>query len=437
MPIVLLLIILILLNSFFAASEISFISTNESKIELDIKKGDKKALRVKKIKENPTTFLSVIQIMIHIITFFQGNVVTSDFLKKVNPLQLGIITVSPEIQYALMEILIIIISIIFGELIPKRLAMHSPAKTAYFFATPISFIAWIITPLVWILTQISNLFLMMFRINPHKNNVQLSEDELRLILASSYRKGVIDKNENKMIQNIFEFDHTIISEVMRHRTEVIALNVKVNKDEMLEIIKTEKYTRFPVYENNIDNIIGIIHVKDVFKYLMFSNKSQVFNIKNFIQKPYFVPESKNTSELFREMQLMKTHMAIVIDEYGGTAGIVTFEDLIEEILGEISDEYDKDEEMMIKEISSNEYIANGFSNLEEIAEVIKIDFDTENYDTLSGFLIGQLGRFPQKDEKIKINYKGYQFETLQYKDKVISKIKISKNNLLPKTETTN
>ncbi|MBS2126399.1 HlyC/CorC family transporter ['Fragaria x ananassa' phyllody phytoplasma] len=437
MPIVLLLIILILLNSFFAASEISFISTNESKIELDVKKGNKKALKVKKIKENPTTFLSVIQIMIHIITFFQGNVVTSGFLNKGDSLQLGIITVSPKIQYALMKILIIIISIIFGELIPKRLAMHSPAKIAYFFATPISFIAWIITPLVWVLTQISNLFLMIFGINPNKNNVQLSEDELRLILASSYRKGVIDKNENKMIQNIFEFDHTIISEVMRHRTEVIALNVKVNKDKMLEIIKIEKYTRFPIYENNIDNIIGVLHVKDVFKYLMFSNKSQIFNIKNFIQKPYFVPESKNTSELFREMQLMKIHMAIVIDEYGGTAGIVTFEDLIEEILGEISDEYDKDEEMMIKEISSNEYIANGFSNLEEIGEVIKIDFNTENYDTLSGFLIGQLGRFPKKDEKIKINYKGYQFETLQYKDKVISKIKISKNNLLPKIEITN
>ncbi|WP_349401817.1 HlyC/CorC family transporter [Candidatus Phytoplasma solani] len=425
---ILLLIILILLNAFFAASEISFISTNESKIELDIKKGNKKALRVKKIKEKPTAFLSVIQIMIHIITFFQGNIVTSTYLSNSHNSDV----LNKWLKPILIETIIIVASIIFGELIPKRLAMSAPSKTAYFFATPILLISWIIKPLVWILTKISNLFLMIFGINPNKNNVSVSEDELRLMLNSSYRKGIIDKNENNMIQNIFDFDHTAIFEVMRHRTQVVAINDDITKEEMIEFIRNQKYTRFPVYENNIDNIIGVVHIKDIFKYLMFRTDNEIFNIKNFIRKPYFVPDSKNTSELFREMQSNKNHIAIVIDEHGGTAGIITFEDLIEEILGEIFDEYDKDEEVMIKEVDQGEYIANGFSNLEEIKEIIKIEFNSGDYDTLSGFLIGQLGRFPQKDEKIKIAYKGYQFEVLQCKDKVISKIKIYKDNHYPK-----
>ncbi|AGL90337.1 hemolysin family protein [Candidatus Phytoplasma australiense] len=418
---ILLFIFLILLNAFFAASEISFISTPESKIELDIKRGYKKASRVKKIKEKPTTFLSVIQIMIHIITFFQGHIVTSRFLSG-----------NSDFKYQIsIEALIIAASIIFGELIPKRLAMCSPSKTAYFFATPILFMAVLIKPLVWALTKISDFFLMIFGVNISKNSVSVSEDELRLMLNSSYRKGIIDKNENNMIQNIFDFDHTSISEVMRHRTQVVAINDDITKEEIIDFIRNQKYTRFPVYKTNIDNIIGVVHVKDIFKCLMFNPSNEPFDIKNLIRETYFVPDSKNTSELFREMQSSKNHIAVVIDEHGGTAGIITFEDLIEEILGEIFDEYDKDEEIMIKEISQGEYIANGFSNLEEIEEIIKIEFDDGDcdYDTLNGFLIGKLGRLPQKDEKIKINYKGYQFEVLQLKDKVISKIKIRKNIL--------
>ncbi|MFB0638194.1 hemolysin family protein [Candidatus Phytoplasma solani] len=425
---ILLLIILILLNAFFAASEISFISTNESKIELDIKEGNKKALRVKKIKEKPTTFLSVIQIMIHMITFFQGNIVTSYFLKSQENIDFGLFTITQQMQHILIEAIIISASIVFGELIPKRLAMNAPAKTAYFFATPILLIACLIKPLVWFLTKISNSFLMVCGINSNKSQVFVSEDELRLMLNSSYHKGVIDKNENKMIQNIFDFDHTAIYEVMRHRTQVVAINADITKEEMIEFIKKQKYTRFPIYKNNIDNIIGVVHIKDIFKYFMFQTCDETFNLKNFIREAFFVPDSKNVSELFREMKANKNHMAIVIDEHGGTAGIITFEDLIEEILGEIADEYDKDEEIMIKEISQGEYIVNGFSNLEEIEEVIKIEFDSGDYDTLSGFLIGQLGRFPQKDEHIKINYKGYRFESLRHQDKVITKIKITKNN---------
>ena len=420
-PIVIL-IILIALNAFFAACEISFISTNEIKIELDIKKGNKNAIRVKKIKAKPTTFLSVIQIMIHIITFFQGNIVTSYWLRE------------KEGYFSLhkigIEALIITLSIIFGELIPKRIAMHAPSKIAYLFSSSISLIAWLITPLIWILTQVSNIFLIIFGLNPNKNSIQVSEDELRLMLTSSYQKGIIDKDENKMIQNIFEFDHTNISEVMRHRTEIVAIGVEITKKELIKTIKNEKYTRFPVYENSIDNIIGILHVKDIFHYLIsYSNPNKIFDLKKFIRKPYLVHDVQNTREIFREMKKNKTHMAIVIDEYGGTAGIITFEDLIEEILGEISDEYDN-EELMIKEITKNEYIVNGFADLEEVAEAIKLEFNTEDYDTLSGFLIGKLGRCPnQNDKNTEIIYKNFKFKILRHNDKVISQIKIREKDL--------
>ncbi|WP_252861638.1 hemolysin family protein [New Jersey aster yellows phytoplasma] len=249
------------------------------------------------------------------------------------------------------------------------------------------------------------------------------------MLISSYQKGIIDKDENKMIQNIFEFDHTNIFEVMRHRTEVVAIDVEITKKELIKTIQNEKYTRFPVYENSIDNIIGILHIKDIFNYLMSSNTNKIFDLKKFIRKPYLVQDAQNTREIFREMKKNKTHMAIVIDEYGGTAGIITFEDLIEEILGEISDEYDN-EELMIKEVAKNEYIVNGFADLEEVAETIKLEFNTEDYDTLSGFLIGKLGRCPnQNDKNTEIIYKNFKFKILKHNDKVISQIKISKIDL--------
>ena len=224
-----------------------------------------------------------------------------------------------------------------------------------------------------------------------------------------------------MIQNIFEFDSTTVEEVMTHRTEVSAINVNSTRDELVKFVTNEKYTRFPVYEETLDKIVGTLHVKDLLKYLSDHEDKNEFDIQEILRDPLFVPQSKNTRALFREMKLTKTHIAIVIDEYGGTAGIITFEDLIEEILGNISDEYDEDEEE-IQAISEDRYEIDGLIDLDDVEDLIHAGLPIEDYDTLSGFLLGQLGRFPEADESIVVVYGHYRFEVLSYEDKIIERV---------------
>nr|QGX07559.1 HlyC/CorC family transporter, hemolysin-like protein [Candidatus Phytoplasma mali] len=410
--------VLIIFNAIFAASEIALVSSSENAIDLDISLGFKKAIKVKKNKEKPTNFLSMIQIMIHILTFLQGNVVMKYF-SDFKGFQLYII-----------EIIIIFVSIIFGELIPKRLAMNSPLKTTYIFVNLMNFISFLFTPLVWLLTKINNFILIILGFDPNKIVNSFSEDEIRLLLSSSYRKGIIDRNENEIIQNVFEFDNTSVSEVMHHRKEIAAVEIKCTKKELIQFIETQKYTRFPVYDESIDNIIGIIHIKDFFKYLIDNdeidiNESKKFSINNFMREAHYVLEFKKISELFREMKLKQNHMSIVIDEYGGTAGIVTIEDLIEEILGEISDEYDN-KSVDIEKISDNEYIIKGFTSLYEVENIIQAGLPVDDYDTISGFMISQLKRWPKKNENVTIIFQGYQFQSLKYVNRVITKVKVIK-----------
>lgn len=411
---IILLIILILFNAIFSSSEIALISASENTIDLDIKKGFKKAIRVKKNKQKPTNFLSMIQIMIHILTFFQGTIVTQSFKNNLTPM-----------MFYAVEMIIIFVSIIFGELIPKRLAINYPIKTIYLFSTFTDIVSFIFKPLVWVLTKISNFILLILGVNPNKIINSFSEDEIRLLLTSSYRKGIIDHNENEIIQNVFEFDNTSVSEVMRHRKEIVAIEVGYNTEELIKFIKNQKYTRFPVYKESIDNIVGIIHIKDVFKYLANNDENKKFCINDFIREAYYVFEFKKINELFREMKLKQNHMYIVTDEYGGTAGIVTIEDLIEEILGDISDEYDH-KSVDINKISDNEYIIKGLTSLYELEEIIQIGLPVDDYDTISGFMISQLKRWPEKNENFKITYNNYLFQSLKYNNRVIIQVKVSK-----------
>ncbi|WP_334331008.1 hemolysin family protein [Candidatus Phytoplasma prunorum] len=413
--------ILIMFNAIFAASEIALVSSSENAIDLDIKKGFKKAIKVKKNKEKPTNFLSMIQIMIHILTFLQGNVVMKYF-NNINNIQ--------GFKLYIIEIIIIFVSIIFGELIPKRLAMNSPLKTAYIFVNLMNFISFIFTPLVWLLTKINNFILIILGFDPNKIFNSFSEDEIRLLLSSSYRKGIIDRNENEIIQNVFEFDNTSVSEVMRHRKEIVAIEINFTKKELIKFIEVHKYTRFPVYDESIDNIIGIIHIKDFFKYLIENNEidineSKKFSINCFMREAHYVLEFKKISELFREMKLKQNHMSIVIDEYGGTAGIVTIEDLIEEILGEIADEYDN-KSVDIEKISDHEYIIKGFTSLYEVENILQAGLPVDDYDTISGFMISQLKRWPKKNENVTIIFQGYRFQSLKYINRVITKVKVIK-----------
>lgn len=413
-----LIIFLVLSNAFFSSIEIALVSLSQNKIDSEVKKGIQRAVGIKKLKEKPNFFLSVIQIIIHILTFSQGFLMNSQIRNL------------PNIQKYAIEILVIFFSIIFGELIPKRIALAFPLKTAYLFIGIFNIICFFTKPFVWIFNQISNFILLIFRIDTTVPKDIVNEDELRLLLTSSYKIGIINNNRKNMIQNVFDFDGTIVSDIMRHRTEIIAIKSDMTKDEIIEFISNKKYTRFPVYEENIDKIIGIIHVKDIFKGLIAeervnpNNINKTFDIKQFLRKPYFVIEFQNISELFKEMQIKQNHIAIVVDEYGGTSGIVTIEDVIEEILGDIQDEYDKQTNEILK-VSDKEYIIQGTTHLHETEEYLKADLPVEDYDTLSGFILGQLKRMPDKNEKIKILYNNWQFEGLKYDGLVINTVRIT------------
>jgi putative hemolysin len=278
-------------------------------------------------------------------------------------------------------------------------------------------------PLVWILIQLSSLIGRLFGLDPNEGERKMTEEEIRDIVEESSKTGNIDEEESEMIQNIFDFSDTTVEEIMTHRTEISALNVKSSKSKVIEYVRSEQFTRFPVYEGDIDHIIGTLHVKDLLKYL--DNPEETFSVKALLRPPYFIPDSKKTSELFKEMQKQKNHLAVVLDEYGGTAGIVTIEDLIEEIVGNIFDEYDEFEEE-IKQIGDNVFEIDGLISIGDVEDAIEADLPVEDYDTISGFILGQLGRFPKENEHVIIEYNGFTFEVLHTADKVITKVRITK-----------
>lgn len=427
-----LIVFFIVLNGIFAASEIALVSANRREIQEDADadgKKAKKAKRVLKLIENPTRFLSTIQIGITMFGFINGVIAADAFSNLIsdqiaNWTGFDTLIIIPVVTF-IITLILTYFQVIFGELVPKRIAMKAPERVSYIFIGFLSVIAVIMKPFVVLLTSSANLIIRLFGINPQDDDDTLSEEELILELNASESKGFIDSSENEMIQNIFEFDSTTVEEVMTHRTEVSAINVNSTRDELVKFVTNEKYTRFPVYEETLDKIVGTLHVKDLLKYLSDHEDKNEFDIQEILRDPLFVPQSKNTRALFREMKLTKTHIAIVIDEYGGTAGIITFEDLIEEILGNISDEYDEDEEE-IQAISEDRYEIDGLIDLDDVEDLIHAGLPIEDYDTLSGFLLGQLGRFPEADESIVVVYGHYRFEVLSYEDKIIERVLVTR-----------
>lgn len=438
-----LIVFFIVLNGIFAASEIALVSANRREIQEDADadgKKAKKAKRVLKLIENPTRFLSTIQIGITMFGFINGVIAADAFSNLIsdqiaNWTGFDTLIIIPVVTF-IITLILTYFQVIFGELVPKRIAMKSPERVSYIFIGFLSVIAVIMKPFVVLLTSSANLIIRLFGINPQDDDDTLSEEELILELNASESKGFIDSSENEMIQNIFEFDSTTVEEVMTHRTEVSAINVNSTRDELVKFVTNEKYTRFPVYEETLDKIVGTLHVKDLLKYLSDHEDKNEFDIQEILRDPLFVPQSKNTRALFREMKLTKTHIAIVIDEYGGTAGIITFEDLIEEILGNISDEYDEDEEE-IQAISEDRYEIDGLIDLDDVEDLIHAGLPIEDYDTLSGFLLGQLGRFPEADESIVVVYGHYRFEVLSYEDKIIERVLVTRVEEEPIEEVIN
>lgn len=420
-----------MLNGFFAASEIALISLNDNKIKARAEEGDKKAIQINNLLKEPSKFLATIQIGITLAGFLASAFAADTFAEKlVYLIQSNGITISEvwlrNISVIFITLILSYITLVFGELVPKRIAMKKAESIAEFVVGPISALFIIASPFVKLLTLSTDFFVKLFGIDPYEEDDTITEEEIRMMIEIGEEKGTIDYIEKEMLNNIFEFDDKTVAEIMTHRTDIAAIPIEASLAEIIELINREGFTRFPVYEGGIDNIVGILHVKDIIKSIDIDKiKETNFEVRDLIRPPYFVPSSKKTDELFRELQKNKVHMAIIIDEYGGTAGIVTMEDLIEEIVGNILDEYDEEEENIEKQ-DENTFIINGTVNLEVVGDLFDVKLPIDEYETLSGFIIGQLGRIPQEGERPEIEYNGLMFKVEEVEEKRITKVKVYK-----------
>ena len=429
----LVLAILIFVNAFFAAAEIAFISLNDAKIDKQAKEGNKKAKKIRKMLKEPSKFLATIQIGITLAGFlssaFAADAFASELAPKLNSLiNLGINTWNT-ISIIIITLILSYFSLVFGELVPKRMAMKNPEKIAFGSIGVIRLIHIIASPIVNFLNFSTNSICKLFGIGPQDEET-VTEEEIRMMVDVGEEKGSIDEEEKELINNVFEFNDKTVSDVMIHRTEVYAIDIQSNIEDILSELKEYKYSRIPVYEENVDNIVGVLFIKDLLAYVY--TKKEV-KIKKIMRPAYFVSESKPINEFFKEMQRDKQQLAIVLDEYGGTAGIITMEDIIEELVGNIFDEYD-DVEKEYEKIDDNTFLINGSVSIFDLRKILEIDIPEGDYDTLSGYLIELLGRIPQDDEKPVIETEKVTYKIEEYEEKRILWVKACKNKTVEQNE---
>ena len=419
---IVIIIILTGINAFFSSAEMAIVSLNKNKLKILIEDGNKKAILLDNLLKEPSKFLSTIQVGITLASFFaSASAATglSQFLSEaLKPLK---IPYSSQISMILITFILSYVTLVFGELIPKRIALRNSENIALSSVGVIVFISTIFSPFVKFLTFSTNLVLTILRMREDNIEEKVSKEELRSLVEVGKEHGVINETEQEMIENIIEFDEKIAREIMIPRTKVFLIDKNISIHELFENKEIEKYSRIPVYENEADNIIGILMAKDL---MIEAYKKGFDNIKisDLVQEAYFVPETKNVNELFNEMQLEKKHITILIDEYGGFSGIVTLEDLIEEVMGNIDDEFD-DEDLSIHQISKNKYLVNGDVSLYDLNDNFHFELESKYYDTLSGILIENLGYIPEDNENIEpITINGVIFKPQRVRNKKIEKV---------------
>lgn len=421
---ILVLIILIALNAFFAATEIAFISLNDVKIELKAKEGNKKAKKIQKMLEDPSKFLATIQIGITLAGFLSSAFASDAFADILAPKLYNLIPYIPlarwrEISIIIITLILSYFTLVFGELVPKRIAMKYSEKLAFISVGIIRTISIVTLPFVKLLTFSTNIVSKLFGVTGQEDE-EVSEEEIKMLVDVGEEKGAIEAGEKEMINKIFEFNDRVVSEIMIPRTQVYALDMELTISEAIdELNEDTRYSRVPIYDENIDNVRGIVYLKD----MLLTSKNKNTKLKNIAREAIYVLESVYIDDVFKELKKNKKQIAIVVDEYGGTAGIVTMEDILEEIVGEIYDEYDI-EEIKYKKIDSNTFILDGEMPIYEVERILEVELPEGDYDTISGYLLFELNRIPNDKEK------GIIIET----DKVIYKIEKIEGNRIKKVK---
>ena len=415
--------ILILINAFFASAEMAIISLNKNKIKHLAQEGNKKALLLVKIISEPTKFLLAIRIGITFVGFcciaFAATGISNNFAVYLNNLKLPY---SRQIALACVIIILSYTTLVFGELFPKRIALQKPESVAMACVVPILFVSKVIVPFTWLLSVSTNILVKITGLGRDNLEEKLSKEEMKLFVEVGQERGIINETEKIMINNIIGFDDKSAKEIMTPRTEVFVIDINEPTLEFLDELLEEKYSRVPVYEGDIDNIIGILHMKDFIVEARIKGFENV-DIKNILHPPYLASQSKNVDELFKELQKSKNHMAVLIDEYGGFSGLVTIKDIIEEVMGNIEDEYD-DDEPDIRKVDNNTYIVNGLLSIDELNDHLDLNLVSKQYNTIGGFLISLMGCIPKINENKTIEYGNVIFKIEEVKERRIGKIKI-------------
>ena len=427
-----LLLVLILVNAFFAMSEIAIITLNDTKLKKAAEEGDKKSLSILKLTENPSGFLSTIQIGVTLAGFLTSASASESFSTPLanwlwNVCTTGT-TATPAWLQSTATVLITIVmsyfSLVLGELTPKRIAMQASEQISYKIVGILLFFKSLFKPVVKLLTVSTNLLVRMLGYDPNASEENVTEEEIRMMVDAGEEKGVIEESQKDMINNIFDFDDVPVLEVMTHRTEMEAVEISDKIEDVVKLGCEKGYSRIPVYEDELDNIKGILYVKDLLPYVGKSMPAGK-KISRMMREANFVPESKRCGDLFKEMTEKHVQMMIVSDEYGAVSGLVTIEDLLESIVGNIQDEYDNEEQDIVK-VNDTTFNFDGTTNIDEVEEQLDLKFPEGEYDTLGGFIMSELGHIPTEEEKAEVTFGGYSFKVLEVEERRIETVRAEK-----------
>lgn len=435
-------VILILLNAFFAATEIAVISLNPAKLRKSKEAGDKTAGRLLKMVEEPSGFLSAIQIGITLAGFLASAFAAESFsdpLVRWITQDLGWNSIPEATLDTIVVIVITLIlsyfTLVFGELVPKRIAMQKAMPVARFACRVILAISKVMRPLIWLLSVSTNGILRLLRMKTAADEDTVTEEEIRLMVDLGEERGTIDPEEGELIDNIFEFNNSTVKEAMTHGSDVVAIDVAYSQEEILAIIRASGLSRFPVYEKNINNILGILNTRE---YLLNLQENSQKSLCAILRPAYFVPESLHTDVLFRDMQKKKIHIAIVIDEYGEFSGIITLEDLLEEIVGNIYDEFDPQEKQQLEQVGQNRWRASGSVGIALLSDRLGIELpEDEGFDTLGGLIFSRLHTIPRDGSVFELEAYGLRIRVERIEARRIEEVYLEKaeETLTPQEET--
>lgn len=433
----LILVCLILINAFFAMSEIAVLSLNDAKVSKQAEEGNKKAKTIKRLIEEPSKFLATIQVGVTLAGLLSSAVAADSFTEIVVQWFSGV-NISPSlvrgVSLVIITVLLSYFTLVFGELVPKRIAMQYPEKVAFGVSGMLMLLYRIGKPFVALLAASTNIVARMFGVSGDDDKNNVTEEEIRMMVDVGEEKGVIEESAKDMINNVFDFDDKTVADIMTHRIDIAACDTTSTMEDITETAIEQGYSRIPVYDGTIDDIVGIVYVKDLLR-LLDGNNTEMFELKNFIRPVLYVPESNSCRELFLLLNQKKIHMAVVVDEYGGTSGLVTMEDIIESIVGNIQDEYD-DEEEEISKIDDDTYSIDGAAALDDVIELLEFSpFDDESeepdYDTLGGLVLDLLGYIPNDDEHPTVSVDGVEFTVEKAEERRILRVRAHK---LPKPQ---